>query len=106
MSSETVMKVVKIKLKSFDKSLVERSVKQLVSVAKKHGASVKGAIPLPSKVSRYIVTKSPNRHKKSREQYQIVDFKRLVILTGFGREFMKSLSSVQFSAGVYVKVVA
>ena len=69
---------IKIKLKAFDHRLLDRATYDIVDTAKRTGARVKGPIPLPVKISRYTVLRSPHKDKKSREQFEIRLHKRLI----------------------------
>ncbi len=104
-SSTSSVRFVRIRISGFDSSLVDRSVSQLISAAKKNGVVVDGAIPLPSKIRRYIVNKSPNRHKRSREQFHLKVSKRMIIFRGFAKDFMRGFSSLKLPAGVDVQVL-
>lgn len=99
------VRLVRIRITGFDNALVDRSVSQLIAAAKKTGVIVDGAIPLPCKIRRYIVNKSPNRHKKSREQFQLKISKRIIVFRGFAKDFMRGFSNLQLPPGVDVQVL-
>ena len=69
---------IRIKMKSYDHRLLDKSVVEVVNVAKRTGARVVGPIPLPTKISRFTVLRSPHVDKKSREQFEIRIHKRLL----------------------------
>jgi len=69
---------VRIKLKAYDSKLLDHSVKELVDTAKRTGARIVGPIPLPTKINKYCVLRSPHVDKKSREQFEIRTHKRLM----------------------------
>ncbi|MDP7328197.1 MAG: 30S ribosomal protein S10, partial [Prochlorococcaceae cyanobacterium ETNP7_MAG_30] len=62
---------IRIRLKAFDHRLLDSSTKEIVSTAKRTGAQVRGPIPLPTKIEKYTVLRSPHIDKKSREQFEI-----------------------------------
>lgn len=98
------MKKIRIKLKSFDSSLLDRSAKDIVMTAKRNGAVVKGPIPLPTRINRYIVNRSPHIFKKSREQFQIATYKRLLELSSFNAHLLSTFTDLQLPAGVEINV--
>ena len=71
---------IRIKLKAFDHRLLDKSTLEIVSTVKRTGASIRGPIPLPLKLERFTVNKSPHVDKKSREQFEIRTHKRLMII--------------------------
>ena len=62
---------IRIKLKAYDHRLLDQSVKEIVSTAKRTGATVVGPIPLPMRIERYTVNRSPHIDKESREQFEM-----------------------------------
>ena len=69
---------IRIKLKSYDFNLVDKSAEKIVKTVKTTGAIVTGPIPLPTKKKIFTVLKSPHVNKKSREQFQLSSYKRLL----------------------------
>ena len=69
---------IRIKLKSFDHRLLDKSAKEIVETAKRTGARVAGPVPLPTHISRYCVLRSPHVDKNSREHFEIRDRKSVV----------------------------
>jgi small subunit ribosomal protein S10 len=98
------MKKIRIIVKSFESRLADRSAKDIVMTAKRNGASVTGPIPLPHRISRYIVNRSPHVDKKSREQFQIVVYKRLIELSSFNAHLLNTFTDLQLPAGVDINV--
>ena len=70
---------IRIRLKAYDHKLLDRSASDIVDTATKTGAKVVGPIPLPTRISKYTVLRSPHIDKKSREQFEIRTHKRLMI---------------------------
>ena len=64
---------IRIRLKAFDHRILDSSTKEIVSTAKRTGAQVRGPIPLPTKIEKFCVNRSPHVDKKSREQFEIQD---------------------------------
>ena len=69
---------IRIVLRSNDHFQIDKSVKEIVRAAKKAGSKVYGPIPLPTSIKRFTVLRSPNNDKKSREQFEICLYKRLI----------------------------
>ena len=69
---------IRIRLKAFDHKLLDQSTKEIVETARRTGARVAGPIPLPTRINRYTVLRSPHVDKKSREQFEIRTHKRML----------------------------
>jgi small subunit ribosomal protein S10 len=69
---------IRIKLKSFDHTLVDKSAEKIVKAVIATGAVVSGPIPLPTKIEKFTVLRSPHVNKKAREQFQLCTYKRLI----------------------------
>ena len=68
----------RIRMEAFDHSVLDQSALEIVDTAKRTGAQVHGPIPLPTRIERYTVLRSPHIDKKSREQFEIRTHKRLI----------------------------
>jgi small subunit ribosomal protein S10 len=97
-------KKLRIRLKSYDIGLLESSVQQIVAKAGSTGAKVVGPIPLPTRISRYTVLRSPHIDKKSREQFEIRKHVRLIEIIDAQPKFTESLNNLQLTNGVDIKV--
>lgn len=95
---------IRIKLKAYDSDLLDRSSKEIVMTAKNTGAIVSGPIPLPTRISRYTVLRSPHVNKKSREQFEIRTHKRLIDILNPTPETIDALMKMELPAGVYVEI--
>ncbi len=95
---------IRIKLKSFEHSLLDMSTKDIVDAAKRTGAKVIGPISLPTKVSRYTVLRSPHVNKKSREQFQRNKHKRLLDIKEPTPQTLDALMKLDLAAGVEVEI--
>ena len=69
---------IRIRLKAYDHKLLDQSAGEIVETAKRTGAKVAGPIPLPTKINKYCVLRSPHTDKKSREQFEIRTHKRII----------------------------
>ncbi len=94
----------KIKLKAFDSRLLDRSAYELVKIAAKSGGFVCGPIPLPVRISKYIVNRSPHKDKKSREQFGVKFHKRLMLLSNVDNRLMKMMTDAKLPSGVEVEI--
>ncbi|MBI5893585.1 MAG: 30S ribosomal protein S10 [Deltaproteobacteria bacterium] len=95
---------VRIKLKAYDSKLLDRSVKELVDTAKRAGARIVGPIPLPTKINKYCVLRSPHVDKKSREQFEIRTHKRLMDILEPSQHAIDALMRLDLPAGVDVEI--
>ncbi len=95
---------IRIKLKSYDPVLVDRSAKRIVVTARMTQAEVSGPIPLPTKRTLYSVIRSPHVHKKSQEQFELKVHKRLVEIRNPNQETIDKLSKLDLPAGVDVEI--
>ena len=95
---------IRIRLKAFDHRLLDQSVEEIVDTAKRTGARVVGPVPLPTKVERYTVLRSPNVDKRAREQFEIRTHKRLLDIVEPTARTIDELKKLNLSAGVDIKI--
>ena len=95
---------IKIRLKSFDHRLLDNATKEIVSTVRRTGADISGAIPLPVKIKKFTVNRSPHIDKKSREQFEIRTQKRLIIINYPTPQTVDALMKVDLAAGVEVQI--
>ncbi len=95
---------IRIRLKAYDHRLLDRSVKDLVDTAKRTGAAIKGPIPLPTKINKFCVLRSPHVDKKSREQFEIRTHKRLMDIIEPTQNTVDALMKLDLPAGVDVEI--
>ena len=95
---------IRVKLKSFDHKLIDQSTYEIVATAKRTGASVSGPIPLPTKIERYTVLRSPHVNVKSREQFEMKTHKRLIDILDTNEDTVEALMKLQLPAGVSVDI--
>ena len=95
---------IRIRLKAYDHRLLDQSTSEIVDTAKRTGANVAGPIPLPTRVNRYTVLRSPHGDKKSREQFEIRTHKRLLDILEPTQQTLDALMKLDLSAGVDVEI--
>ena len=97
---------IRIRLKAYDHRVLDNSTKEIVNTAKRTGARVRGPIPLPTRIERYTVLRSPHVDKKSREQFEMRTHKRLVDIFDANARTVEALNRLVVPAGVFVKIKA
>ncbi|MBN1897649.1 MAG: 30S ribosomal protein S10 [Spirochaetes bacterium] len=102
--TETVKNKIRVKLKAYDYRLVDKSSQEIVETVKRTGAEISGPVPLPIKINRYTVLRSPHVNKKSREQFEIRTHKRLIDIVKPTRNTIDALMKLELPAGVYVEI--
>ena len=95
---------IRIKLKSFDHNLIDKSAEKIIKTVKSTGAIVSGPIPLPTKRSLYTVNRSPQVDKKSREQFETRSHKRLIDILNSTSRTVDALMKLELPAGVDVEI--
>jgi small subunit ribosomal protein S10 len=95
---------IRIKLKSYDHNLIDKSAERIVRTVKQTGAVVSGPIPLPTRRSVYTVLRSPHVDKKSREQFESRIHKRLIDILSSTQKTIDALMRLELPAGVDVEV--
>ena len=95
---------IRISLKAFDHRLLDHSVGEIVDTAKRTGARVAGPIPLPTRISKYTVLRSPHVDKKSREQFEMRQHKRVVDIVDPSQKTLDALTGLDLPAGVHVEI--
>lgn len=95
---------IRIRLKAYDHRLLDQSVREIVDVAARTGARVSGPIPLPTKIKKITVLRSPHVDKKSREQFEIRTHKRLVDIIDPNPQTVDALMRLELAAGVDVEI--
>ena len=95
---------IRIRLKAFDYQLLDKSTTDIVETARRTGARVAGPIPLPTKINKYCVLRSPHVDKKSREQFEIRTHKRLLDILDPTQQTLDALMKLDLSAGVDVEI--
>lgn len=95
---------IRIRLKSFDHRLIDKSTREIVDTAKRTGAQVRGPIPLPTRKERYTVCLAPNGDKDARDQYELRTHKRVVDINRPTDKTIDALMKLDLAAGVDVQI--
>ena len=95
---------IRIRLKAFDYRLIDQSASQIVETAKRTGAVVKGPIPLPTKIERFDVLRSPHVNKTSRDQFEIRTHLRMMDIVDPTEKTVDALMKLDLPAGVDVEI--
>jgi small subunit ribosomal protein S10 len=95
---------IRIRLKAYDHRLLDQSSSDIVDTAKRTGAKVVGPIPLPTRINKYCVLRSPHIDKKSREQFEIRTHKRLLDILDPTQQTVDALMKLDLSPGVDVEI--
>lgn len=95
---------IRIKLTAFDHRVLMESVEEIVKAAKRTGASVKGPMPLPTLIQKFTVNRSPHVNKKSREQFEIRNHKRVIDIVDPTPQTVDALMKLDLASGVDVKI--
>ena len=95
---------IRVRLRAFDVELIDQSAKAIVQTVQKAGAKVSGPIPLPTKINKYTVLRSPHVNKKSREQFQLSAHKRLLDIYSSSSKTVDALMKLELPSGVEVEI--
>ena len=95
---------VRVKVKSFDHRLLDQAVKQIVEAVERTGAVVVGPVPLPTRIEKFCVIRSPNIDKDSREQFEIRTHKRLIDISQPNPKTIDALTQLNLASGVEVDI--
>ena len=91
---------IRIRLKSYDHTLIDRAAEKIVETAKRNGASVSGPIPLPTDKEIVTILRAPHKYKDSREQFEYRTHKRLIDIIKPSKACVEALMSIDLPAGV------
>ena len=95
---------IRITMKAFDHQILDEAVREIVSTARRTGAEVVGPVPMPLKIEKFCVNRASNIDKKSREQFEIRTYKRVLDIVNPTPQTIDALMSLSLSVGVDVKV--
>lgn len=96
--------VIRIRLQAFDNRILDQSTGEIVTTVKRTGAQVAGPIPLPTRVERFSVNRSPHGDKKSMEQFEIRTHKRLLDIINPTSKTVDELKKLNLPAGVDISI--
>ena len=97
---------IRIRLKAFDYRVLDASAAEIVETAKRTGSKVAGPIPLPTRIEKFSVNRSPHVDKKSMEQFEIRTHKRLIDIVEATAKTIEALNKLNLPAGVEIKIKA
>ena len=95
---------IRIRLKAFDHRVLDHSTREIVNTAKRTGATVRGPIPLPTRIEKFTVNRSPHIDKKSREQFEIRTHKRILFISEPTAKTIDAISKLNLPAGVDIRI--
>jgi len=95
---------IRIRMEAYDHGSLDASAREIVEQARRTSAQVSGPIPLPTRIERYTVLRSPHIDKKSREQFEIRTHKRLIDIFDANPRTVEALNRLVVPAGVFVKI--
>ena len=95
---------IRVRLKSFDSRVVDSSTQLIVESAKKAGALIVGPVPLPTKIKKYIVLKSPHVNITAREQFEMRIYRRLIDIYDVSADAMSILMGIELPAGIDIEI--
>lgn len=94
----------RIRLKAFDPKIIDKSCKEIIEMAIRYGATIKGPIPLPTEIYRYTVNRSTFVHKDSREQFEMRIHKRLIDIIEPPQAVIEGLRDLTLPTGVEIEI--
>ena len=95
---------IRIRLKAYDHKLIDQSSLDIVDTARKTGARIVGPVPLPTRINKFTVLRSPHVNKKSREQFEIRTHKRMMDIIEPTQQTVDALMKLDLSPGVDVEI--
>ena len=99
-----VKEKIRVRLKSYDNTLIDAAAEKIVEVAKRNGAAVSGPIPLPTDKEIVTIIRAVHKYKDSREQFEMRTHKRLIDIIKPSQKVVDALMSVELPAGVEIEV--
>ena len=95
---------IRITLKAYDHRVLDLSAQQILEAAERTGAAVAGPIPMPTNIRRFCVLRSPHVNKKSREQFKLCSYKRLLDIYSSSSKTVDALMKLELPSGVEVEI--
>ena len=99
-----VKEKIRVRLKSYDHTLIDAAAEKIVDVAKRNGATVSGPIPLPTEKEIVTILRAVHKYKDSREQFEMRTHKRLIDIMKPTQKVVDALMSIELPAGVEIEV--
>ena len=100
----TSKEIIRIRMEAYDHSVLDQSAAEIVDTAKRTNSVVHGPIPLPTRIERYTVLRSPHVDKKSRQQFEIRTHKRLIDVLDPSQQTINALMKLNLPAGVDIEI--
>ena len=97
---------IRVRLKSYEHSLVDQASEKIVEIAKRNGAEVSGPVPLPTEKEIITILRAVHKYKDSREQFETRTHKRLIDILDPGAKTVEALMSIELPAGVEIEIKA
>ena len=98
------MEKIRLKLKAYDHRVLDRSVASIVEAVRRTGAELRGPIPMPTKIKKYTVLKSPHVNKDSREQFEIRIHARMIDIVSATSDTIDALMKLDLAPEVDVEI--
>ena len=95
---------IRIRLRAYDHRVLDQSTSEIVNTARRTGARVRGPIPLPTRIEKFTVNRSPHIDKKSREQFEMRTHKRLLDIVDPTPQTVDALMKLDLAAGIDVEI--
>ena len=95
---------IRIRLKSYDHTLIDRAAEKIVETAKRNGATVSGPIPLPTDKEIITILRAVHKYKDSREQFELRTHKRLIDVVKPSQKTVEALTGLELPAGVEIEI--
>lgn len=95
---------IRIRLKAFDHRILDNSTKEIVNTAKRTGATIRGPVPLPTRIEKFCVNRSPHVDKKSREQFEIRTHLRVLDIVDPTPQTVDALMKLDLASGVDIEI--
>lgn len=99
-----VKQKIRLRLRGFDYKLVDRSAQEIVDAVKRSGSIVRGPVPLPTRIQRFDILRSPHVNKTSRDQLQISTHQRLMDILDSTDKTVDALNRLELPAGVEAEI--
>ena len=97
---------IRVRLKSYDSTIIDAAAQKIVETAKRNGSRVSGPIPLPTDKEIVTILRAVHKYKDSREQFEMRTHKRLIDIINPGQKTVEALMSIELPAGVEIEIKA
>ena len=95
---------IRVRLEAYEHTLLDKTVKLIISNVEKTGAFISGPIPLPTKIEKFTVIKSPHKFEQGRDQFEIRTHRRIIDITEVNKKVVDTLHTLQLPGGVMTKI--